>query len=96
MVGFLIKVTVVDPVAKIIQSTFSMFVDISLMTVGELKSRLALRLDCAANTMCCVLNSRNGLERLSEPERNLRVVGFGLTTNKVICSSYFCASHLAL
>jgi len=88
VVGVLIKVTVVDSAAdsaaKVIKSAFSMIVDISLMTVGELKCELAQRLNCNASSMCCALNRRSGIERLTEPDCILRNVGFGLTTNKVI------------
>jgi len=85
-VGVGVKVYVVDVIAESISPPFTLRVYLQ-HTVAALKDQIASHLSCDIDHVRCVLDVHSDLRLLSEPERSLKLVGFG-KNNKV--SRDFC------
>lgn len=80
------KVYVVDMIEESISTPFTLRVYLQ-QTVAALKDQVASRLSCNMECIRCVLDVHSDLRLLDEPQRSLKLVGFG-KNNKV--SRNFC------
>ena len=79
--GVGVKVHVVDMVEESISPPFTLRVYLQ-HTVAALKDQVASHLSCDVERIRCVLDVHSDLRLLAEPERSLKLVGFG-KNNKV-------------
>lgn len=80
---------VVDMVEESIAPPFTLRVYLQ-QTVAALKDQVASHLSCDVELIRCVLDVHSDLRLLAEPERSLKLVGFG-KNNKV--SRAYCTSQ---
>ena len=79
--GVGVKVYLVDMIAQSISPPFSLRVYLQ-QTVAALKDQVASHLHCDVEHIRCVLDVHSDLRLLTEPDRSLKLVGFG-KKNKV-------------
>jgi len=81
--GVGVKVCSVDLTEESVSPPFTLRVYLQ-QTVAALKDQVASHLSCDVDCLRCVLDVHSDLRLLAEPERSLKVVGFG-KNNKVSC-----------
>jgi len=79
--GVGVKVYLVDMTEECISPPFTLRVYLQ-QTVAALKDQVASHLSCDVDHVYCVLDVHSDLRLLDEPERSLKLVGFG-KNNKV-------------
>lgn len=92
---------VVDMAKESISPPFTLRVYLQ-QTVAALKDQIASHLSCDVNYVRCVLDVHSDLRLLAEPERSLKLVGFG-KNNKVRrvflslkCPSQWCVAYISV
>jgi len=81
-----VKVYIVDVVEESISVPFTLRVYLQ-QTVAALKDQVAAHLSCDVERIRCVLDVHSDLRLLDEPERSLKLVGFG--KNNKVCRQFF-------
>jgi hypothetical protein len=82
--GVRVDVHVIDVDLEVVVENFSLYVSIMQMTVCELKSRLARRLRCNPDMICCTKLDKSGCyRRLDDSDCTLHNVGFSDLVNVV-------------
>ena len=85
--GVGVKVYLVDMAKETISPPFALRVYLQ-QTVAALKDQVTAHLSCDVDRLRCVLDVHSDLRLLDEPERSLKLVGFG-KNNKVSCYYYY-------
>lgn len=91
--GVGVKVYLVDMVEESISPPFTVRVYLQ-QTVAALKDQVASHLSCNIECIRCVLDVHSDLRLLDEPERSLKLVGFG-KNNKVVSISVAAGHQMA-